>query len=190
LEKLTNFFILDGKKSKSEFSIYKVVQMLYLFSKLNIVKYKLLIDKFSLYTTKLNSIRNIKNKIYCMENPIKLIKSSISTIKPYVHIVNLPYGRKTRIVPSPIPLRKQLKYALRWIKEGSLNIKLNAPLHIKILICLVNTYYRKGSAYNKYLEIHNQAFDNRAYINYNYQLRSKGTKKPNKDLYVYHSLKS
>nr|YP_009370841.1 ribosomal protein S7 [Pharyngomonas kirbyi]ARO48007.1 ribosomal protein S7 [Pharyngomonas kirbyi] len=105
-------------------------------------------------------------------DPFFIIKKSIQCVRPYIRSKVIPFGRRTKTVPHPISEKQQIKLAMKWIKEEVLNNKAKEPLHFKLIETLNHSSFRKGESYHKMINMHKEAYSQRAYMYFNYFLKS------------------
>ena len=86
-------------------------------------------------------------------------------VTPKINLFLLRLGGSSKKVPLPISEKKQISFAIRWLKilakENGRVLSLSKMVE---LIC--SSLYNKGEVVNKKLETHSLALENRYLIKY------------------------
>lgn len=109
-------------------------------------------------------------------NPLYIIKESIEVIRPYIRSKSIPFGRRTKTVPHPISEKQQIKLAMKWIKKEALENPKNVPFHFKLIETFRKSFTGTGKAYANMISMHTDAYNQRAYMYFNYFLKSSKVK--------------
>ncbi len=101
------------------------------------------------------------------KDPVDIFTIAINNVKPVAEVRSRRVGGATYQVPVPVPARRQISLAYRWI-IGAARGKKGRPMHVKLADELYNCYRGEGDAIKKREDVHKMAEANKAFAHLAY----------------------
>ncbi len=106
--------------------------------------------------------KKIKDK-----DPVEIFNTAINNVKPQVEVRSRRVGGATYQVPVPVPAKRQVSLAFRWILNSVRNKK-GKPTHMKLADELLGAFKGEGEAIKKRDDVHKMAEANKAFAHLAY----------------------
>jgi small subunit ribosomal protein S7 len=101
------------------------------------------------------------------KEPADIFTQAINNVKPMVEVRSRRVGGATYQVPVPVPQKRQISLAYRWIL-GAARHKKGRPMHVKLADELYSAYRGEGEAIKKRDDVHKMAEANKAFAHLAY----------------------
>ena len=101
------------------------------------------------------------------KDPVDIFTLAINNVKPHVEVRSRRVGGATYQVPVPVPQKRQISLAYRWI-IGAARHKKGRPMHLKLADELYNCFRGEGEAVKKRDDVHKMAEANKAFAHLAY----------------------
>jgi len=101
------------------------------------------------------------------KDPVDIFTIAINNAKPVAEVRSRRVGGATYQVPVPVPAKRQISLAYRWIIGAARNKK-GRPMHVKLADELYNCYRGEGDAIKKREDVHKMAEANKAFAHLAY----------------------
>jgi small subunit ribosomal protein S7 len=101
------------------------------------------------------------------KDPVDIFTIAINNAKPIAEVRSRRVGGATYQVPVPVPAKRQISLAYRWI-IGAARGKKGRPMHMKLADELYNCYRGEGEAIKKREDVHKMAEANKAFAHLAY----------------------
>jgi small subunit ribosomal protein S7 len=159
LNKLTNFIMIDGKKTKA---------CIIVFNTLVVLKKKIrkdLVDKNQNFwiINQTNFQDNYINSVM-----LRIILQAIENLTPNLEVRKVRVSGSTYLVPAVLAKKKQETLALKWLIEAAKKRQKNARFDFSTCLAeeILDASRKLGQARQKRDELHRLAQLNRAFIRY------------------------
>jgi len=113
-----------------------------------------------------SAIDEVKKKVADKE-PLAIFLTAIGNVKPLIEVRSRRVGGATYQVPVPVPQKRQISLAYRWLLGAARNKK-GRPMHLKLADELYAAFRGEGEAMKKREEVHKMAEANRAFAHLAY----------------------
>jgi small subunit ribosomal protein S7 len=113
-----------------------------------------------------SAIDEVKKKVADKE-PLAIFLTAIGNVKPLIEVRSRRVGGATYQVPVPVPQKRQISLAYRWLL-GAARSKKGRPMHLKLADELYAAFRGEGEAMKKRDEVHKMAEANRAFAHLAY----------------------
>ena len=107
-------------------------------------------------------IKKIKDK-----DPVEIFTVAVNNSKPQVEVRSRRVGGATYQVPVPVPQKRQVSLAFRWIL-AAVRHKKGRPAHVKLADEIAACYRGEGDAIKKRDDVHKMAEANKAFAHLAY----------------------
>ena len=101
------------------------------------------------------------------KDPVEIFTTAINNVKPQVEVRSRRVGGATYQVPVPVPTKRQLSLAFRWILGASRGKKGRA-MALKLADEILNCFKGEGDAIKKRDDVHKMAEANKAFAHLAY----------------------
>ena len=101
------------------------------------------------------------------KDPVDIFTIAINNAKPLAEVRSRRVGGATYQVPVPVPAKRQISLAYRWI-IGAARGKKGRPMALKLADELYNCYRGEGDAIKKREDVHKMAEANKAFAHLAY----------------------
>ena len=101
------------------------------------------------------------------KDPVDIFTTAINNVKPMVEVRSRRVGGATYQVPVPVPQKRQISLAYRWLL-GAARSKKARPMHLKLAEELHAAYRGEGEAIKKRDDVHKMAEANKAFAHLAY----------------------
>ena len=101
------------------------------------------------------------------KDPVDIFTIAINNAKPVAEVRSRRVGGATYQVPVPVPAKRQISLAYRWI-IGAARGKKGRPMAVKLADELYNCYRGEGDAIKKREDVHKMAEANKAFAHLAY----------------------
>jgi small subunit ribosomal protein S7 len=108
----------------------------------------------------------VKKKVADKE-PLAIFLTAIGNVKPLIEVRSRRVGGATYQVPVPVPQKRQISLAYRWLL-GAARAKKGRPMHLKLADELYAAFRGEGEAMKKREDVHKMAEANRAFAHLAY----------------------
>lgn len=112
------------------------------------------------------AIEEVKKKVPDKE-PADIFRQAINNVKPMIEVRSRRVGGATYQVPVPVPQKRQISLAYRWLLAAARNKK-GRPMHLKLADELYAAFRGEGEAMKKREDVHKMAEANRAFAHLAY----------------------
>jgi small subunit ribosomal protein S7 len=106
--------------------------------------------------------KKIKDK-----DPVDIFNTAINNVKPQVEVRSRRVGGATYQVPVPVPTKRQISLAFRWILNA-VRSKKGRPTATKLADELLGAFKGEGEAIKKRDDVHKMAEANKAFAHLAY----------------------
>ena len=106
--------------------------------------------------------KKIKDK-----DPLEIFTQAINNVKPAIEVRSRRVGGATYQVPVPVPQKRQISLAFRWVL-GSVRGKKGRPTHVKLADEILHAFKGEGDAMKKRDDVHKMAEANKAFAHLAY----------------------
>jgi len=113
-----------------------------------------------------SAIDEVKKKVADKE-PADIFRTAVNNVKPMIEVRSRRVGGATYQVPVPVPAKRQISLAYRWLLGASRNKK-GRPMHLKLADELYAAFRGEGEAMKKREEVHKMADANKAFAHLAY----------------------
>ncbi len=113
-----------------------------------------------------SALEDVHKKVKDKE-PVEIFDIAIRNAKPLVEVRSRRVGGATYQVPVPVPQKRQISLAYRWI-IGAARGKKGRPMHQKLADELYNCYRGEGDSIKKRDDVHKMAEANKAFAHLAY----------------------
>lgn len=113
-----------------------------------------------------NALDEVAKKIQGVA-PLDIFNKVIDTVKPQMEVRPKRIGGATYQVPMPVPSKRQISLAIRWIIQAARKKK-GKPMHLKLADELFAAYNGEGDAMMTRQNVHKMAEANKAFAHYAY----------------------
>src|SRR6185503_21118599 len=107
-------------------------------------------------------IKKIKDK-----DPVEIFTLTVNNSKPQVEVRSRRVGGATYQVPVPVPQKRQVSLAYRWLL-GAARSKKGRPMAVKLADEFYNAFRGEGEAMKKRDDVHKMAEANKAFAHLAY----------------------
>lgn len=98
-------------------------------------------------------------------DPVQILKETLEKLSPLVEVKTIKDGTaKLKSVPFPLPPRRKLRFAYKWILDGS-SKRLHKDFAIRLGEEILAAYNGNSAGYEKRALMHKEAIVARAYVN-------------------------
>jgi small subunit ribosomal protein S7 len=101
------------------------------------------------------------------KDPADIFRTAINNVMPLIEVRSRRVGGATYQVPVPVPQKRKISLAYRWIL-GAARSKKGRPMHQKLADELYNAYRGEGEAMKKREDVHKMAEANKAFAHLAY----------------------
>jgi len=101
------------------------------------------------------------------KDPVDIFNVAINNVKPMAEVRSRRVGGATYQVPVPVPPKRQISLAYRWI-IGAARGKKGRPMYLRLADELYNCYRGEGDAIKKREDVHKMAEANKAFAHLAY----------------------
>jgi len=113
-----------------------------------------------------DAIDEVKKKVADKE-PLAIFLQAIGNVKPLIEVRSRRVGGATYQVPVPVPQKRQISLAYRWLLAAARNKK-GRPMALKLADELYAAFKGEGEAMKKREDVHKMAEANRAFAHLAY----------------------
>ncbi|HEX7900482.1 MAG TPA: 30S ribosomal protein S7 [Planctomycetota bacterium] len=113
-----------------------------------------------------SAMDEVKKKVADKE-PLAIFLTAIGNVKPLIEVRSRRVGGATYQVPVPVPQKRQISLAYRWLL-GAARAKKGRPMHLKLADELYAAFRGEGEAMKKREDVHKMAEANRAFAHLAY----------------------
>jgi len=113
-----------------------------------------------------SAIDEVKKKVADKE-PADIFRTAVNNVKPMIEVRSRRVGGATYQVPVPVPAKRQISLAYRWLLGASRNKK-GRPMHLRLADELYAAFRGEGEAMKKREEVHKMADANKAFAHLAY----------------------
>ena len=113
-----------------------------------------------------HAMDEVKKKVADKE-PLAIFLQAIGNVKPLIEVRSRRVGGATYQVPVPVPQKRQISLAYRWLL-GAARAKKGRPMHLKLADELYAAFRGEGEAMKKREDVHKMAEANRAFAHLAY----------------------
>jgi len=113
-----------------------------------------------------SAIDEVKKKVPDKE-PADIFRQAINNVKPMIEVRSRRVGGATYQVPVPVPQKRQISLAYRWLLAAARHKK-GRPMHLKLADELYAAFRGEGEAMKKREDVHKMAEANRAFAHLAY----------------------
>jgi small subunit ribosomal protein S7 len=113
-----------------------------------------------------SAIEEVHKKI-ADKDPADIFRTAINNVMPLIEVRSRRVGGATYQVPVPVPQKRKISLAYRWIL-GAARSKKGRPMHQKLADELYNAYRGEGEAMKKREDVHKMAEANKAFAHLAY----------------------
>ena len=113
-----------------------------------------------------SAIEEVHKKI-TDKDPADIFRTAINNVKPLIEVRSRRVGGATYQVPVPVPQKRQISLAYRWLLGAARNKK-GRPMHLKLADELYAAFRGEGEAMKKREDVHKMAEANRAFAHLAY----------------------
>jgi small subunit ribosomal protein S7 len=113
-----------------------------------------------------DALGEVKKKVPDKE-PVDIFLTAINNVKPVIEVRSRRVGGATYQVPVPVPAKRQISLAYRWI-IGAARGKKGRPMYLKLADELHAAYRGEGEAMKKREDVHKMAEANKAFAHLAY----------------------
>ena len=99
------------------------------------------------------------------KDPVDIFTEAVNKVKPMIEVRSRRVGGATYQVPVPVPQKRQVALAYRWLIGAARNKK-GRSMHLKLADELYNAFRGEGEAIKKRDDVHKMAEANRAFAHY------------------------
>ena len=96
------------------------------------------------------------------KDPVDIFTTAVNNVKPMVEVRSRRVGGATYQVPVPVPQKRQISLAYRWL-IGAARGRKGRPMHAKLADELHAAYKGEGEARKKRDDVHRMADANKAF---------------------------
>ena len=100
-------------------------------------------------------------------DPLKVFHEALDNVKPAIEVRSRRVGGATYQVPVPVPQKRQISLAYRWLL-GAARAKKGRPMHLKLADELYAAFKGEGEAMKKREDVHKMAEANKAFAHLAY----------------------
>ncbi len=101
------------------------------------------------------------------KDPVDIFTAVVNNVKPMAEVRSRRVGGATYQVPVPVPPKRQISLAYRWI-IGATRGKKGRPMYRKLADEFYNCYRGEGDAIKKREDVHKMAEANKAFAHLAY----------------------
>ncbi len=101
------------------------------------------------------------------KDPVDIFTEAVNKVKPMIEVRSRRVGGATYQVPVPVPQKRQVALAYRWLIGAARNKK-GRSMHLKLADELYNAFRGEGEAIKKRDDVHKMAEANRAFAHLAY----------------------
>ncbi len=101
------------------------------------------------------------------KEPVDIFTTAVNNAKPLIEVRSRRVGGATYQVPVPVPQKRQISLAYRWIL-GAARGKKGRPMHQRLAEELYNCYRGEGESIKKRDDVHKMAEANKAFAHLAY----------------------
>ena len=101
------------------------------------------------------------------KDPVDIFTTAINNVKPLIEVRSRRVGGATYQVPVPVPEKRKVALAYRWLLSG-IRRKKGKSMHVKLADELYNAYRGEGEAMKKRDDVHRMAEANKAFAHLAY----------------------
>ena len=112
------------------------------------------------------AIEEVKKKVADKE-PADIFRTAVNNVKPMIEVRSRRVGGATYQVPVPVPQKRQISLAYRWLLGASRGKK-GRPMHLRLADELYAAFRGEGEAMKKREEVHKMADANKAFAHLAY----------------------
>jgi small subunit ribosomal protein S7 len=113
-----------------------------------------------------SAIEEVKKKVADKE-PADIFRTAVNNVKPMIEVRSRRVGGATYQVPVPVPQKRQISLAYRWLL-GAARAKKGRPMHIRLADELYAAFRGEGEAMKKREDVHKMADANKAFAHLAY----------------------
>ena len=113
-----------------------------------------------------DAMDEVKKKVADKE-PLAIFLQAIGNVKPLIEVRSRRVGGATYQVPVPVPQKRQISLAYRWLLAAARNKK-GRPMALKLADELYAAFKGEGEAMKKREDVHKMAEANRAFAHLAY----------------------
>ena len=113
-----------------------------------------------------SAIDEIKKKVADKE-PADIFRTAVNNVKPMIEVRSRRVGGATYQVPVPVPQKRQISLAYRWLL-GAARAKKGRPMHLRLADELYAAFRGEGEAMKKREDVHKMADANKAFAHLAY----------------------
>ncbi|MBI4565140.1 MAG: 30S ribosomal protein S7 [Planctomycetes bacterium] len=107
-------------------------------------------------------IKKIRDK-----DPVEIFTTAVNNVKPQVEVRSRRVGGATYQVPVPVPSKRQVSLAFRWML-AAIRKKKGRPAYVKLADEIMTCYRGEGEAVKKRDDVHKMAEANKAFAHLAY----------------------
>jgi small subunit ribosomal protein S7 len=112
------------------------------------------------------ALDEVKKKVADKE-PVDIFTQAVNNVKPMIEVRSRRVGGATYQVPVPVPQKRQIALAYRWL-IGAARAKKGRSMRFKLADELYNAFRGEGEAIKKREDVHKMAEANRAFAHLAY----------------------
>jgi small subunit ribosomal protein S7 len=101
------------------------------------------------------------------KEPVDIFRTAVNNVKPMIEVRSRRVGGATYQVPVPVPQKRQISLAYRWLL-GAARAKKGRPMFQKLADELYNAFRGEGEAMKKRDDVHKMADANKAFAHLAY----------------------
>ena len=113
-----------------------------------------------------SALDEVKKKVADKE-PVDILTQAVNNVKPMIEVRSRRVGGATYQVPVPVPQKRQIALAYRWL-IGAARSKKGRSMQFKLADELYNAFRGEGEAIKKREDVHKMAEANRAFAHLAY----------------------
>ncbi|MFN3484309.1 MAG: 30S ribosomal protein S7 [Planctomycetota bacterium] len=113
-----------------------------------------------------DALGEVKKKIPD-KDPVDIFMTAVNNVKPQIEVRSRRVGGATYQVPVPVPAKRQVSLAYRWI-IGAARAKKGRPMYLKLADELHAAYRGEGDPVKKRDDVHKMAEANKAFAHLAY----------------------
>ncbi|MFA5794706.1 MAG: 30S ribosomal protein S7 [Candidatus Brocadiia bacterium] len=102
--------------------------------------------------------------------PVEVFNKAIDNVKPAMEVRSKRIGGATYQVPVPVPSKRQMSLAVRWIIT-SVRKKKGKPFSVKLADEIMAAYKNEGEAIGTKINVHKMAEANRAFAHFAWSIK-------------------
>ena len=99
------------------------------------------------------------------QNALTVFETALENVKPIMEVRPRRVGGATYQVPVPVPPRRRVSLAIRWIIQAA-RARKGAPMYQKLAEELILASRKEGAAYKKKEDTHRMAEANKAFAHF------------------------